>query len=136
MAYCSQSDIEAEIQPSDLIALTDDLGTGTVNNTILNQIIQNASDYLDGKISNIYATPINPVPSVVKDMCIRITCYRLYRRRLAPGEKNNFDDDFKDAMTTLNQINNGEFHLSAAPARIFPQGAVVTEPMVLNTSSL
>jgi phage gp36-like protein len=136
MAYCNQSDIEAEIQPSDLIGLTDDSNTGFINTTILDSIIANASSYIDGKIGNIYATPVSPIPAIVKDCCIRIACYRLYRRRLAPGEKNNFDNDFKDAMTTLNMINNGEYHLDLDPKRAFPQGAVVREPMSVNASSL
>ncbi len=136
MAYCAIEDILAEIQGSDLIGLTDDDNTGSLNTTVLNSIINNASSYIDGKVGNIYATPLSPIPSAIKDLCVRIVCYRLYRRRLAPGEKNNFTEDFNDAMETLNQINNGKYHLPTDPARSFPQGAVVREPMYVNASSL
>lgn len=131
-AYTTQAEIEGEIQPSDLIALTDDNNTGMLNATVLNQIIANASGYIDRKVANIYGAqlPFNPVPPSVASMALTIACYRLYRRRLTPDEKNNYYDDFKDVETTLNEINKGDSHLSDVTLRDFPQGAIAGQPVI------
>ena len=117
---------------SDLIALTDDAGTGNLDNGILNQIIINASGYIDQKVANIYGQqlPFNPVPSSVASMALTITCYRLFRRRQVPDEKNNFYDDFKSLVDFLNQVNQGDMHLDDVPTRDFPQGAVTGRPVI------
>lgn len=117
---------------SDLIALTDDAGTGNLDNGILNQIIINASGYIDQKVANIYGQqlPFNPVPSSVASMALTITCYRLFRRRQVPDEKNNFYDDFKSVVDFLNQVNQGDMHLDDVPTRDFPQGAVTGRPVI------
>ncbi len=136
MPYCNQADIEGEIQNSDLIALTDDTQTGNINSTILNQVISNASSYIDSLVSNIYTTPFaDPVPSTVKSMAITIVCYRLLRRRLVPDEKNNFYDEFVSVNEFLKQVNIGEQHISQAPARTFPQGAVNSRPTVYGNNT-
>ena len=117
---------------SDLIALTDDAGTVNLDNGILNQIIINASGYIDQKVANIYGQqlPFNPVPSSVASMALTITCYRLFRRRQVPDEKNNFYDDFKSVVDFLNQVNQGDMHLDDVPTRDFPQGAVTGRPVI------
>lgn len=115
----------------DLIPLTDDSGSGMLDNTTLNQVIQNASDYIDSMVSNIYSTPFaDPVPSSIKSMAVTITCYRLYRRRLCPDEKNTFLDEFSSVNEFLKMVNEGKKHISQAPPRTFPQGAVNGRPTV------
>ncbi len=133
-AYTTQAAIEGEIAPSDLIALTDDDGTGSINTTVLNQIIANASGVIDQKVSNIYTTPFNPVPSAVASMALTIACYKLYRRRLVPDEKNNFAEDYSGVVEFLNQVNEGEKHIDQTPPRTFPQGAVNARPTVYGGS--
>jgi phage gp36-like protein len=125
-SYCSVTDIQGEIQPSDLIALCDDVGTGQLDAnalTVLNQVISNASGYIDGKVANLYGTqlPFNPVPSSVKSMAITITCYRLFRRRETADEKNKFYQDFKEVKSFLDEVNKGEAHIDDVPFRDVPQ---------------
>lgn len=45
----------------------------------------------------------------------------LYRRRLVPDEKNNFVEDYKQVMTALDAVNNGEYHLNLTEVRDFSQ---------------
>jgi phage gp36-like protein len=126
MAYTTQALIEAEIASQDLIALTDDGNTGSINSTVLSNLITNVSTWIDGKIANIYDVPFATAPTLIQSICLSVVCYRLYRRRLTPDEKNNYFGDYKDAMELLNQINKGEMHLDLSQARNFPQGAVVS----------
>lgn len=121
MAYTTQAAIEGEIQRADLIALTDDDRTGAVNATVLTQIIDNASGYIDSKIANIYGEqlPFDPVPGSVANMALTIVCYRLYRRRNVPDEKNNFYVDFVDVKEFLDRVNKGEQMISDVVLRDF-----------------
>ena len=132
-AYTSQTAILGEIQLSDLIQLTDDSPvTGNVNTVILNQVIENASQFIDQKVANIYGEqlPFNPVPASVASMALTITCYRLYRRRQVPDEQNNYYNDFVSVRDFLNQVNQGDMHLADVPNRDFPQGAVTGRPVI------
>ena len=117
---------------SDLIALTDDDNTGLLNSAVLDQVIANASGYIDRKIANIYGSqlPFNPAPLSVASLALTITCYRLFRRREVPDEKNKFFEDFKDACDFLNQVNKGEMRLDDVISRDFPQGAMTGQPVI------
>jgi phage gp36-like protein len=123
MAYCTQADIEGEISADDLIALTDDQETGSLNATVLAQIIDNASGYIDARVGNIYAVPFVPTPPSVRNMAITIACYRLFRRRLTPDEKNLFTEDFNEVKAFLDEVNEGKKHIDQSVARTFTQGA-------------
>ena len=127
-SYTSQTAILGEIQLSDLIALTDDAPKqGIVNTTVLNQIITNASGYIDSKCANLYGEqlPFTPAPnspsSVASYTALTIACYRLFRRREVPDEKNKFFDDWKDVKEFLDGVNKGDNHLDDVPYRDFPQ---------------
>ena len=121
-AYTTQAAILGEIQNQDLIALTDDDKMGVVNTTILDQIIANASGYIDSKLANIYGSqlPFNPVPSSVANMALTIACYRLLRRREVPDEKNKFAEAYADVMDFLNRVNKGEATIDDVVSRDFP----------------
>lgn len=132
-AYTTQAAILGEIQYSDLVALTDDEPVkGDINATVLAQIIQNASGYVDSKIANLYGQqlPFSTVPSSVASMALTIVCYRLFRRREIPDEKNKFYQDWKDVKEFLDRVNTGDAHLDDVPARDFPQGAVTWRPTI------
>ena len=132
-AYTTRSAILGEIQLSDLIALTDDAPCrGSVNDTVLNQIIANASGFIDRSLANIYGQqlPFNPVPASVASMALTVACYRLYRRRLVPDEKNNFTEEYNNVCKMLEQINKGDMHIDDVPDRDYPQGAVTSQPTI------
>lgn len=121
-AYCTQSDILGEIQLSDLISLTDDApSTGNVSATILNQVISNASGTIDRMVGNLYTVPFaSPVPPSVESMAIVITCYRLYRRREVPDEKNKFTEDYKETMDFLKKVKVGSEVLDLSVSKTVP----------------
>jgi phage gp36-like protein len=124
MSYCTQAQIEAEVGAPDLIALTDDNVTGFINTDVLNTLISNVSNYIDGRCANIYTVPFSPVPPIISQMCVSIVCYRLYRRRLTPDEKNNFYDEWMEAKKYLDEVNIGDKHIDLTQPRDYPQGAM------------
>ena len=124
--YTTEAAILGEIQLNDLIGLTDDEPrTGNVNASVLTQVIQNASGYIDRKVGNIYGSqlPFNPIPLSVASMALTIACYRLYRRREVPDEKNKFTEEYEDVCKFLNQVNKGEAMIDDTVSRDFPQVA-------------
>ena len=125
-SYTTQAAIEGEIQHVDLIRFTDDAPCqGKINQTVLNQLIQNASGYIDSKCANLYGQqlPFNPVPSSIASMALTIACYRLLRRREVPDEKNKFYRDWQDVKSFLDKVNSGDAHIDDVPYRDFPQVA-------------
>lgn len=118
--YTNQSDILAEIQMADLIKLTDDEPkTGSINVTILTQVIANASGEIDRMVGNRYSVPFNPAPPSVESMAIVITCYRLFRRREVPDEKNKFYDDYRDIQKFLKGVKDGDEQLDLSVSTAF-----------------
>lgn len=130
-AYCEKADILGEIQEPDLISITDDTtpGTGIVDETILAQVIANSSGVIDRLVGNVYEVPFSPTPPSVRSLCLAIVCYRLYRRRLVPDEKNNFTPDYREAMKQLTSINKGESFLDLTVER----AASMVAPVVTAT---
>ncbi len=123
-AYTDKAAILSQIQMADLIACCDDDSTGSLNDEVLNSVISAASGYIDRKVSNIYSTPFTgSIPVAVQSMALTISAWMLYRRRLAPGEKNNFDSDYKDVVEMLNKVNQGEMMLETGEERIYSQVA-------------
>ncbi len=104
MSYCTTAQILGEIQQSDLIAATDDDNTGNINQTILDQVISNAEGEINRLVGNVYDVPFNPAPPSIVTIAIIITCYRLYRRRLVPDEKNNFWPDYREVREFLQKV--------------------------------
>lgn len=119
-AYTNENDILGEIQLKELIRLTDDAPTtGAVNQTILNQVIANASGEIDSYVGSRYSVPLVPTPPSVEAMAIVITCYRLYRRREVPDEKNKYKEQYDDAIKTLKTIKAGDEALDLSVNQAF-----------------
>ena len=132
--YTTQAAVNGEISYQDLIALTDDATPpfGDINQTILNQVIANASGEIDQACANIYGQqlPFNPVPLSVANMALTIACYRLYRRRETPDEMNKFFAEYNRVRNFLDKVNVGEMHLDDVPSRDFPQGALQGQSII------
>jgi phage gp36-like protein len=134
--YVTKDAILGEIQNDDLIRLTDDAPrTGSVNDTVLTQIIQNASGYIDRMVGNIYGSqlPFNPIPPSVASMALTIVCYRLLRRREVPDEKNKFYEEYKDVCQFLTRVNKGEAMLDDVISRDFSQVAYTARNTTFGT---
>lgn len=117
--YITQADIATLLDTIQLISCTDDLGTGNLNTTILNNIIQMASGKADALVSSIY-TPFgsNP-PAKIKDATICFACFALLQRRLTPTEHNPYKEQQEFWIKALTQINAGELSLDDQYKRAF-----------------
>ena len=79
MTYAALSDMEARIQMSELVQLTDTASEGVVNATVLTAALQDASDLMDSYIGAQYALPLPTVPTVLVKTCVDLARYNLYK---------------------------------------------------------
>ena len=121
MAYITQDDLANYIDSVNLISMTDDWGTGAVNTTILNNILEQASDSADALVSSIYSVPfVNvPIPIKVKTASAIFAVEMLYQRRLTPSERNPMKTEADYWRDTLLKVNLGQLSLDYLANRSF-----------------
>jgi phage gp36-like protein len=121
MAYITQDDLANYIDSVNLISMTDDWGTGAVNTTILNNILEQASDSADALVSSIYSVPfVNvPIPIKVKTASAIFAVEMLYQRRLTPSERNPMKTEADYWRDTLLKVNLGQLSLDYKSTRAF-----------------
>lgn len=119
MAYCTKDDILAQISEGQLIELTDDAGTGEVDDAKVSRAIADASAEIDSYARTLYPVPLDPVPDRVRAVAVDITLFNLFKRRLqamAPDHPRRAA--YKDAVAWLDRLARGVATLGAsAPAQ-------------------
>lgn len=76
------------------------------------------------------------VPDKIVNASTTMCCYELLRRRLAPGEKNFFDEDYKTVKKELLLIGNGEMVMDGTYRNFFSPAFAWTSESVLQGNSL
>jgi len=123
-AYTNQTAIEGNIAPPDLIAALDDVGTGTLNVSQLNTIINNVSTDIDGYLASVYPVPFSPgaVPPAVANAALAMASEAVYARRLSPGETNLWSESAKLWRDTMLDIGKGIGNLGPNFPKAVPPG--------------
>jgi len=80
MPYCTQNDLLNQLTEAELIQLTDDAGTGTVDAAKVDAAFNAASATIDAYAGARYALPLQPSEKV-KQLCIDLAVYELEKRR-------------------------------------------------------
>lgn len=120
MAYITQADITNVIDAVNLTAMLDDYATGQINQTVLTNILQLASDKADALVSSIYVVPFPPpVPVKIRTAAIIFAAEMLYQRRLTPEQRNPMSDQADHWRKELMDINRGLLSLDYESTRAF-----------------
>lgn len=121
MAYITVNDIYNKIDQVQVQAMTNDYDSNApLNTTILNNILQLASDNVDALVSSVYAVPFNPpFPKKLRMAAIVFACEMLYARRIVPEEKNPMKSEADHWRNELMLINKGLLSLDFASQRSF-----------------
>lgn len=112
MGYATIDDIRGLIDETRLIRLTDDDDTGTVNEDIVAAVLESASHKIDLLLGRRYAdqVPFDPVPPILRDLCVDIGGYMLHiRREEATGTF--WETQYKDAVRFLKQLAEGDYDI-------------------------
>ena len=113
MPYCTIDDIKDQIDEAILIQLTDDEGTGSVNETRVSAAIAKADGEIDSYLSGRYTVPLSPVPEIVEKFSVDISIWNLYARRSIVEEMR--EKRYNAAVKLLISINKGDATLGVDP---------------------
>ncbi|MFQ5818138.1 MAG: gp436 family protein [Terriglobia bacterium] len=80
MPYCTQSDLLNQITNDELIQLTDDAGSGSVDTTKVDAALAAASATIDAYAGARYTLPLQ-TSEKVKQLCVDLAIYELEKRR-------------------------------------------------------
>jgi phage gp36-like protein len=119
VAYCTKEDLVNTLPESQLIELTDDNDTGSVDTEKINEAIRKADDFIDGHIRGRYSLPLSTVPALIRDISIKMSVYYLFRRSLLLTLPESIKDDYKYCLDMLMKIQSGKvnpFESGSEPA--------------------
>ncbi len=82
MRYCSLADLQLAIPAQTLIWLSDDNPEAAgINLPVVEEAVRQAEELVDAHLRGRYVLPLDPVPTVVKDMTVNLARHWLYARR-------------------------------------------------------
>ncbi|MEW5722886.1 MAG: DUF1320 domain-containing protein [Thermodesulfobacteriota bacterium] len=84
MSYCTPQDLLKAKAEDILVQLTDDAGTGEVDEDVVDEALSLADGEIDSYLGRQYPVPLSPVPAVVRDAAVVLALCRLYDRRQGP----------------------------------------------------
>jgi len=105
MAYIVKDDILKQLALEDLIGLTDDANSGSVDDAIVSAAISNSEGEADGYLAVRYKTPVSPVPVIIQALVVDLAIYRLYGRR--KGIPEDVEKRRDDAIKFLRDVSRG-----------------------------
>jgi phage gp36-like protein len=123
MSYCDQAAIALRITPSELVGLTDDSGSGSVDASVVTEAIAAADAVIDGFLRGRVALPltVSPVPALLRQAAVDLSIWNLFTRRTQAGElPQGITLRYQEAMKTLRGIASGDI-------AIFDSSSAVTE---------
>lgn len=116
MSYALQADMTLRFGEAEVIELADRDNLGTIDATVLQGALDDASAEIDAYLSCRYVVPLTIVPRVFVTYCCDIARYRL--SGAATTEVDPVRDRYKDAIRFLEAVRDGKIELSTnvAPA--------------------
>jgi len=130
MPYCTQEDIEKDLDPATVIQLTDDSETGEVDTDNLATAIAKADTLIDGFLGGLGKTlPLDPVPNLIKQLSVDLSIWALLGRK-AVGENTKMASDlYSKAIALLEKIQSGKIRLGISGADEIGPGEYRTDKL-------
>lgn len=127
MSYVSADELKTLVPEHVMTQLSDDNADGNSDALMINVIIQEACETVDGYLRGRYSLPFANTPTLVSGIAKQIARYKLYERRpegfdLPQAVRNGYTD----ALKMLVQIQSGNITLGV-PAGEMAAGQQVSE---------
>lgn len=135
--YIVKADILKQITEADLIELTDDDNTGSVNDSIVDGAIIDSEGLVDGYLASRYTTPLSTVPNIIKAFTVDVAIYRIYGRR--EGAPEDVEKRYNDARQFLKDVSKGVVTLGVkvpAPENSGSQVDIKSDDRIFNRENL
>ncbi|RYC42857.1 gp436 family protein [Pectobacterium zantedeschiae] len=113
--YCTLADLLEQVPESTLIQLTNETvgfdAPPPVNTTVVDSCIRYADELIDAHLRGRYTLPLTEIPTVLRDIAVTLTRYRLYARRPEGAMPDTVKDDNKAATRQLEAIRDAKLTL-------------------------
>ena len=116
MDYCTIEDIETHTSTPTLIQLTSDDGQEEVDRVVAQEAILYSSTLIDGYLRGRYTLPLDTPscsPALNGVLAIDLSIYRLYTRRMRNEMPEVIENNYKNAIATLRDIQKGVITLQS-----------------------
>lgn len=109
-AYCTVQDLIDRYGETEILELTDRDQSGSVDQTVAERAIDDASAEVDGYIGSRYDLPLDSPPAVLTRIAADIARYRLYDNLATEEVRKRYED----ALRFLKSVGKGEISLGAS----------------------
>lgn len=113
MDYCTIDDIELHLSTPTLTQLTSDDGQEAINRDVAQESIFYASTLIDGYLRGRYSLPLNTRFPLLRILAIDLSVHRLYSRRTINDMPEVIEQNYKNAISTLRDIQKGVITLQS-----------------------
>lgn len=112
MAYVTPDDITDYLSSDVVVQLTDDEGTGQINEARLAEVCERAGREVDGYVTTRYNSPIDAPPQILRALALDVAIYHLHSRRLVAPE--DVANRYREALRKLREISEGRIEIGLA----------------------
>ena len=113
MDYCTIDDIETQASTPTLIQLTSDDGQEVVDRVVAQEAILYSSALIDGYLRGRYSLPLDTRFPLLRILAIDLSIHRLYTRRMRDEMPEVIENNYKNAISTLKDIQKGVISLQS-----------------------
>ena len=113
MDYCTIEDIETQTSTPTLIQLTSDDGQEIVDRVVVQEAILYSTSLINGYLRGRYSLPLDTHFPLLRIIAIDISIYRLYARRMRNEMPEVIETAYKNAISTLKDIQKGTITLES-----------------------
>lgn len=113
MDYCTIEDIETQTSTPTLIQLTSDDGQEVVDRVVAQEAILYSSTLIDGYLRGRYTLPLDAHFPLLRILAIDLSIHRLYSRRMRDEMPEVIENNYKNAISTLKDIQKGVISLQS-----------------------
>jgi len=106
--YCTLADITSTITLDDVLQLTDDNDTGSVDTAKVDEAIAKADGLISAFIGGV---TLDTVPELIRQISVELSIYNLYKRRFAANMPESIERGYTHAMDLLKQIQSGKLSI-------------------------
>ena len=125
--YATKADILELLAESELIGLTDDAGSGLVDDAVVDRAIADADATIDAYCQGRYSVPFAaPLPPMIRSLSVDLAIYNLYSRRSVADVPEVRKDRRKEAVAFLTKVAEAKLSLgTVSPAPVNSGQAVL-----------
>jgi len=114
-AYLTLTDLEQAMGLRKLAQLSSDVPNPTAPHMpVVDAVIAAASEEVDGYLRARYVLPLDPVPTIIRNLTVHIACYSLYARRMESTVPETVKDQRDRSVKVLEHIQAGKVTLGHA----------------------